>query len=232
MAVGKSPTRAAIGILVLDARIRRIPGDGGNPASFPFPVLLETVCGATIRRLVAERDPALVSEFVAAGRRLVERGARALATTCGFAILFQRELSRALPVPVFTSSLLQLPLIAAAIGPRRRVGVLTADARHLTAVHLRRSGVAPGRVTVFGLEDRPHFRRAILEEAGTIAPRRVREEVAGRAREMVAADAAIGAVLLECANLPPYAAAVRAATGLPVFDFRTLILQAHAALAG
>jgi hypothetical protein len=232
METEQATARAAVGILVLDARIRRIRGDGGHPASFPFPVILETVPGATIRRLIAERDPALAGEFIAAGRRLVARGARALATTCGFMILFQRELARALPVPVFTSSLLLLPLIAAAIGPRRRIGVLTADGSRLSAAHLRRAGIDPRRATVCGLEDRPHFRRAILEENGTIAPARVREEVAARAREMVARDPAIGAVLLECANLPPYAAAVRAATGLPVFDFRTLILQVHAALAG
>ena len=111
------PNTAAIGILVMDARIERIPGDVGNSATFSFPVVCRTVAGATLERLIRERDRTLLKPFIEAGWELVRQGVRALATSCGFMILFQEELARAFPVPVFTSSLLQLPFIQAGLPP-------------------------------------------------------------------------------------------------------------------
>lgn len=222
---------AKIGILKMDAAIRRIAGDGGNPASYPFPVLFETVRGATLTRLIRQRDPGLVELFVEAGLRLVRRGVQALGTTCGFMILFQRELARALPVPVFTSSLLQLPTIERALGKRGRIGVLTADAGNLGEEHIRIAGGSPGRLTIRGLEDAPCFHEAIFSGSGRIDPEGVRREVVERSRELCAADPEIHAILFECANLPPYAAAVRQATGRPVYDLLTLLHWVHAGLA-
>ncbi|NQN54326.1 hypothetical protein HPA15_07410 [Streptococcus suis] len=40
----------------------------------------------------------------------------------------------------------------------------------------------------------------------------------------------IAAILLECSDLPPYAAALHRETGLPVFDFTTLINWVHSAV--
>ena len=47
---------------------------------------------------------------------------------------------------------------------------------------------------------------------------------------MVTADTAIRTILLECSNLPPYAAAVQAAVGLPVYDFVTMLHHVRATL--
>ncbi len=219
-----------IGILVMDARIRRIPGDVGNPDTFPFPVAYRTVPGATLERLIRQRDPSLIAPFASCGRELVRAGARALTTTCGFMVLFQDALARELPVPFFSSSLLQLPLIQASLGAVGRVGVLTADAGNLTDDHLRAAGGDPGRVALGGLEGAPHFRGAILEGSGSIDPEAVRAEVVRAAEELVADSRDIRALLLECANLPPYAAAVQAAVGLPVYDFTTMLGQIWSAL--
>jgi len=222
--------QAAIGILVMDARIRRIAGDVGNPATFPFPVICRTVAGTTLKRLIRERDPALLHPFVEAGWELVRQGARALTTTCGFMVLFQQELAAEFPVPVFTSSLLQLPFIERSLGPRDRIGILTADASNLTPEHLRRAGGDGNRITVYGLEDQPCFHEAIFSGSGRLDEGKVASEVVGQARRMVASDPAIRAILLECANLPPYAAAVQEAVRLPVYDFTTMLHQVQAAL--
>ncbi len=230
---GHSPAASSpplLGILVMDAAIERIPGDAGNPETFPFPVLLRTVGGATLKRLISERDPALLGPFLEAGRDLVQKGVRAITTTCGFMVLFQEDLARELPVPVFTSSLLQLPFIAHTLGPLGRVGVLTADAANLTEEHLRRAGGDPARVTIAGLEDQPAFREAIFGGTGRIDPAEVQTEVVRQAERLAAADTRIGALLFECANLPPYAAAVQKAVGLPVYDFFTMVSHLHAAL--
>jgi hypothetical protein len=143
---------ATIGILMMDARIKRIPGDVGNPATFPFPVHLRTVAGATLKRLIHEGDRSLLKPFVEAGWALVGQGIRALTTTCGFMILFQEDLAREFPVPVFTSSLLQLPFIQASLRPQDRIGIITADASNLTQDHLCRAGGNIGRITVVGLD--------------------------------------------------------------------------------
>jgi hypothetical protein len=222
---------ALIGILMMDTAIRRIPGDVGNPATFPFPVLRRTVPGAGFERLIRQRDPSLLAPLVEAGGALVQQGARALTTSCGFVILFQEELAAALPVPVFTSSLLQLPLVQRTLGPHRRVGVITADAANLTAQHLLKAGGDPTRLTVRGLEEQPRFREAIFGGCGLIDPQGVEAEVVALARRMTAEDPAIGALVLECTNLPPYAEAVQKAVSLPVYDIVTLIRHLHSALA-
>jgi hypothetical protein len=222
---------ATIGILMMDARIKRIPGDVGNPATFPFPVHLRTVAGATLKRLIHEGDRSLLKPFVEAGWALVGQGVRALTTTCGFMILFQEDLAREFPVPVFTSSLLQLPFIQASLRPQDRIGIITADASNLTQDHLCRAGGNIGRITVVGLENQPKFREAIFEGTGRMDVQGVESEVVEQAERMLAADPRIATILFECANLPPYAAAVQAAVKLPVYDFCTMLHHVHAALA-
>jgi hypothetical protein len=224
-------TPALVGILAMDAPIRRIPGDVGNPATFPFPVLLQTVSGATLERLIRQRDAALLRPFIQAGWDLVRQGVRALTTTCGFMILFQKELAAEFPVPVFTSSLLQLPFLERIVGTRYRIGILTADAANLTADHLRNAGGDPDRLTIYGLENEPFFKEAIFSGRGRLEAQKVEDEVVARARQMVRADPAIRAILLECSNLPPYAAAVQEAVGMPVYDFVTMIYHVRSALA-
>ena len=225
-----NPNPASIGILVMDARIERIPGDVGNPATFSFPVYLRTVAGATLKRLIHERDRSLLQPFIDAGWALVRQGVRALATTCGFMILFQDELAREFPVPVFTSSLLQLPFIRATLRPQDRLGIITADAANLTPEHLRKAGSGMDRITVVGLENQPRFREAIFEETGGIDVPGVESEVVEQAKRMLADDPRITAILFECANLPPYAAAVQAAVGLPVYDAVTMIRYVYSTL--
>jgi hypothetical protein len=173
----------------------------------------------------------LLAPFIEAGWDLVRQGVRALTTTCGFMILFQEELSREFPVPVFTSSLLQLPFIRATLRPQDRIGIITADASNLTPEHLRQAGSSMDRITVVGLENQPRFREAIFEETGRINVPGVESEVVEQAKRMLADDPRINAILFECANLPPYAAAVQAAVGLPVYDVVTMIRYVHAALA-
>ena len=52
---------------------------------------------------------------------------------------------------------------------------------------------------------------------------RIREETVACAEELRSQYPDMGAIVLECSILPPYAKAVQEATGLPVFDFVTMI---------
>ena len=133
---GKSLYGARVGILMLDTRFPRIPGDMGNAATWPFPVLYKVVPGASPRRVVHDKAAGLLDSFLDAAEELVRRGADGITTTCGFLSLFQREIAAHVGVPVATSSLMQIPLIERVLPPGKRVGILTVSAANLTGEHL------------------------------------------------------------------------------------------------
>ncbi len=220
---GRNVYGLGLGVLLLETRFPRIPGDIGNATSYRVPVRFKVVPGAVVPRVVnADPDPALAVDFIAAGRELEAEGVRAITTSCGFMVLFQDAIARALSVPFFASSLLLLPLIYRLTG--RPVGVITASARALSPKHL--AAACAGRevpVTVAGLEECPAFRAAILEDGPELDPARVEAEVVQTARGLLRQAPQVGAILLECHNLPPYAAAVQEATGRPVFHIFHLV---------
>ena len=222
--------RPAIGILMLDTTFPRIPGDVGNPATFSFPVIYRVVKGASPRRVVEETDPRLLDPFIQAGRDLQKAGVKAIATSCGFLALFQRELADALSVPVFSSSLLQVPLVRAILPSDRAVGIITARKASLTARHLAGVGVENEGLVIAGMEGAEELSAVFFGGKSTIDVEKVRGEMVDLSLNLVRSRPEVGAIVLECANMPPYARDVRRATGLPVFDVATLLEQACAAL--
>jgi len=221
---------APLGILMLQARFARIPGDMGNATTWPFPVLYRVVPGASPERVVLNGAAGLLPHFLAAAEELVAQGAEALTTNCGFLSLFQRELAARVRVPVATSSLIQVPWVQATLPPGKRVGVITVSARSLTPRHLEAAGV-PLDTPVVGTEDgREFFRVLILGEKDDLDVTLAEQDILEAGRTLLARHDGIGAIVLECTNMPPYAAALRAALGLPVFDIYSLITWFHAGL--
>ncbi|HWH82353.1 MAG TPA: aspartate/glutamate racemase family protein [Burkholderiaceae bacterium] len=208
---------AALGVLMLDTRFPRIVGDIGNPATFGFPVRYRRVPGASPQRVVHEHDPALLQPFIDAGRALVADGATAITTSCGFLVLFQRELQAALSVPVWTSSLLLLAELQGA-------GVVTVDAAALGVEHLRAAG-APADTPIEGLAPGCAFQRCLLDDEPTLDVDAARGATVAAAQRLIARHPALSTIVLECTNMPPYADAVRAATGRTVHDLTTLLRQ-------
>jgi hypothetical protein len=211
------PARGPLGVLMLETRFPRLAGDIGNPATFDFPLRYAVVAGASPHRVVRERDASLLQPFIEAGRTLVAQGALAITTSCGFLVLWQRELQAALPVPVFTSSLLLLPGLAHA-------GVVTVDGAALTADHLRAAGADPA-LPVEGLATGCALQRTLLDDLPELDAADAEREVVAAALRLVRREPGLRHVVLECTNLPPYADAVRRATGLAVHDITTLIAQ-------
>lgn len=204
-----------LGVLMLDTRFPRVCGDVGHPGSFDVPVRYAVVHGASPQRVVREGDPALLQPFIDAAVALVAQGATAITTSCGFLVLFQRELQAAVPVPVWTSSLLKL-------GELQRPGVVTVDASALGAEHLRAAG-ASRSTPVEGLAPGCSLQRTLLEDLPTLDEAAAEAEVVAAAQRLVARDPAIDSLVLECTNMPPYAAAVAHATGRPVHHLLTLV---------
>src|SRR6185295_2870272 len=211
-----------LGVLMLDTRFARFVGDIGNPDSYQEPTLFEVVRGATVDKVVPAKAPPLIEDFVAAGNRLIERGADAITTGCGFLVLNQAELAARLSVSVATSALLLIPSLLKLLPAGKRLGVLTFSGRDLTPAHFAVVG-APGDTPVEGVAQDGVFQRAIYEQPcdDNIAAREA--EVVAAARRLIAREKDIGALLFECTNFPPHRKAVEAATGLPVYDVFTLI---------
>ena len=219
----------SIGILILDASYPCVPGNVGNASTYPFPVRYEKVKGASIDRLLNQQDATLAAPFIEAAKNLQDTGIKAITGACGFMALFQREVAAAVDIPVFLSSLLQIPLIHQIT--RKRVGIITANASCLREKHFANTGVTPEiPISIAGMEGQPEFRTAILEEKGTLDTLKIEQEVTGVARQMLQDHPDIGSILLECSDLPPYAAAVQNAVNLPVFDFITMINYIHSSL--
>lgn len=220
---GAQPATAGhgLGIIAVDLDYPKLPGNVANASSFDFPVVYEVV-KFEIERLFAG-DPSIRQMVVDAALSLEARGVRAVVGACGYFIHFQKEVAAALHVPVFMSSLLQLPLIGAGIGEGRSVAIMAADGPSLTAEVLASAGgqgVATHVVNVGHLES-----FAPIRFGGGVAldNKALRDDLAQLACQTVAEHPDCGAILLECSDLPPYAWAIQQATGLPVFDFQTLI---------
>lgn len=210
-----------LGVLMLETRFPRVPGDIGNPASFDFPVRYRIVRGASARRVVRDRASGLLQPFIDAARELVAEGCGAISTSCGFLALFQRDMQAALPVPVAASSLLQVAQLQAA---GEKPGVITIAAASLTADHWRGVG-ADIDTPVTGVRADGEFARAILGDLPEMDTAKLRDEVLEAGARLRERHPEVTALVLECTNMPPYAQDLRAASGLPVYDILTLVRQ-------
>jgi hypothetical protein len=219
-----------VGILMLDTRFPRIPGDMGNAATFAFPVRYQRVEGADPDLVVRRGAAGLLPAFVDGARRLEHEGVGAITTNCGFLVKFQRELAASVRVPVFTSSLLLVPLVHRLLPPRRRVGIMTVNSAGLTPEHFTGAGIGDTPIAVAGMETEKEFTRVMLDNELELDVEAARQEHLTVARRLVEGHPEIGALVLECTNMPPYRADIQAATGLPVFDITTLVRMVHDAV--
>ncbi len=225
------PEKPVIGILMLETTFPRIPGDIGHPDTFSFSVIRQIVPGATPGRVVIDADTQLLDSFINAGKSLAVQGVKAITTSCGFLALFHRQLVAALPVPVFTSSLLQVHLTRRIIRRNQKVGIITARKQSLTDAHLAGVGIQNDSIVVVGMEDAEEFSAVFIGGRQTLDEKKCRREMQSAARRLVSTHPEVGAIVLECTNMPPYADTIRQITGLPVFDAVTLVNHAFSAVA-
>lgn len=219
----------SVGIIVLDCFYPFIPGNVANATTYDFPVRYALAEGVTGEKLLYHADASLLPAFVAAAQKLQDEGVLGITGACGFMALFQREIAAAVDIPVFASSLLQVNFMHQITG--KRVGVICADSTCLKPGHLAGTGVSPDvPLAVTGMEGCAAFNSGIRANIGELDDDALRQGVIGVARDLVARNPDVGSILLECSDLPPYAHAVQAATGLPVFDFNTMINYVHETL--
>lgn len=212
-----------IGILMLDTTFPRLCGDIGNATTFPFPVRYKVVSGAFPARVVPEQDNSLLPHFIAAARELEQAGVKAITTSCGFLAIYQNELAACVKVPVFTSSLLQIPLIEAMLPPNRTIAIVAANGQTLSERRLVES-FSRNKTThsIFGLEASEEFYSVFVRQRTTLNLNRLTHELTQVAEQVKLRAPQAGAIVLECTNLPPFRHLFQQVTGLPVFDIVSL----------
>jgi Asp/Glu/hydantoin racemase len=219
---GKTVYGASVGILMLETQFPRIHGDMGNAATWDFPVQYRVVDGATPERVVRGNPAELTDRFIAAGRDLVRAGCDGITTTCGFLSLIQEDVRSALGVPVATSSLMQVPMVQALLPAGKRCGVITISATSLGVEHLMAAG-APADTPIVGTQDGRCMTRQILADRPEMDFAACRLDMIDAGKAMMRQHSDVGAIVLECTNMAPYARDLRKVTGLPVYSIYSFI---------
>ncbi len=220
-----------IGVLSLESHFPKPPGHIKNQEGLGFPVLYETIQGATIAELIEQPSADFIDPFIQAAKRLEKEGVGAITGSCGFLALFQKELANAVNIPVFSSSLIQVPLAYHMLGNNKIVGVLTANASKLTEEHFSAVGAGDIPVVVQGLENSTEFREVILEgKRNNMDISIIEEEVMEAVTMLQKENPNMGALVLECTDLPPYSAQIQQQLNIPIFDLTTLTKMVHEVL--
>ncbi len=225
-----------IGIMVLDDAYPGFPGDVRNASAFPYPVQYEIADGVDNYTLVWAADKTPCREpILRAAKRLERMGCRAIAAECGYFAYFQKDVAGAVAVPVFMSSLLQVPFIQQVIGPRKTVGIVCAQKRFLSDAHLTNVGIdLHSNFTVAGAQDEydcPEFDNLWDHEKRPDVPAidyaKAERDLIRVCRDVVDKNPTIGALMLECTGMQPFARAVQRIVDLPVFSWGTLLDYAY-----
>lgn len=228
---GKAVYGATLGIIMLEAQFPRIKGDIGNAQTWPFPVQYRVVRGASPDKIVRHDPMDMIDDFIDAAKDLVAAGCDGITTNCGFLALIQESVAAAVPVPVATSSLMQIPLIQRMLPPGKRVGVITISKDTLTDAHFRAAGVSDvSDIPIVGTDGGRAFTHGILDNQLSIDFADCRLDLLDAARDLISNHKDVGAIVLECTNMTPYAADIRKLTGLPVFSIYSFVRWFHQAL--
>lgn len=209
-----------------------IPGCVENASTFNFPVCYKAIELGPVEQLVSNKpDPIILEQTIEAGKELEQQGCRAITGCCGFLGNYQPEVAAALNIPCFLSSLMQIPIIKCSLKPAQKIGIITADSRALSSgCALKNCGVDDPSDVVIASTESLHVLRDSFQGIECYSPAEFEQELVGLAKQLVGEKPDIGAILLECTVLPPYAWAIQEAVRLPVFDFTTMINWAYDAV--
>lgn len=236
--IGRNVAGVTIGLVQLRAKLPLVPGNMGNATTFDFPLLYREMLPDDpykIGSLEPEKETAFIDEIVKAAKWLELQGVRAIMGNCGFFGNYQIVVSEQIDTPFFSSSLIQLPTILQSLPKRKKVGVITANGEVLEACPaIENCGVSPQdkreRIVIEGCfkegQD-SYFTPVVAQNSNSFDVLGIEQEIVAAAKRIVERDQNIGAILLECTELPPAAHAVQEAVRLPVWDYTTLTKWIH-----
>lgn len=210
----------SVGIIAVDLVYPKLPGNVANATTYDFPVLYKKVNFDIELLFVGAQE--IEAEIIAAARELEAEGVRAIIGACGYFAHFQRQVAEAVDVPVFLSSLCQIPLIKLGLKPSQKIAVFAASGENLDDALLHKVGVDINDCVIQNVGNLESF-APIRWGQTQLDNEQLTKDLAETAQKLINERPDIGAILLECSDLPPYASDIQRATGLPVFDFITLI---------
>lgn len=204
-------------------QLENLKGNSTNPDSYPFEIDMRHVKGACTETIITHPSKEVMNEMIKIGKEMEKDGVKAIVGSCGFNAIFQKEIANALDIPVFMSSLLQVPYVANIIGKDKTIAVMTAYGSRLTKEHLECCGITDEKIEILGLENCPEWNAIFDKEDEAVDMDLVEKEIMTTALEAVKKNPNIKAFVLECTDLPPFGPKIMEATGLPVFSINTLI---------
>ena len=220
-----------LGVLALETYYGKLPGHIRNASTFRFPVIYRVIKGATAKRVVDEADPELLNPFIDAARELEREGVMAITGSCGFLALFQEELADSVAIPVFASSLIQIPMVRRMLRRDQTVGILTAKKSKLTHAHLKAVGADMVPVCVAGMDDQKEFCDVVIDGSRQeLDVDRLAGEVLAVVDALAGDHPEMGALVIECTDLPPFAHLIQKKLRIPVFDIITLMNMVYETL--
>ena len=233
---GEAPTPRVyglgLGMIILDEAFPGFPGDARNASAYPFPIQYEVVKGLKITDLYAEDKSYCLGPIMEAAKNLERIGCRAVTTECGYFSYFQTAVARELSIPVFMSSLMQVPMAQLAVGPDREVGIVF-HGNEVTDKHLTEMGIIPGsNYKVYGSRDYPgsceEFEHVWTEACKTDPPtmiyKKARAEfIAGIKNNFLAPNPKVAALVMCCSGLPTFCRALQREINMPIFSWGTMM---------
>ena len=205
-------------------QLEKLKGNSTNLESYDYPVQIRRVEGASAESIVINPDETVLQRMVSVMEEMIAEGVTAITTSCGFNAIHQKRLADSVSVPVFTSSLMQIPFVLRTLKEGQSVAVITARKASLTPLHFRNCGVADSApVHIVGMEEWKEWGKVLDSNVPEVDMGLIEKEIieAGSLAKKQYPD--VGAFVLECTDMPPFSKAIRNGTGLPVFDFITLV---------
>jgi len=223
----KSHTKLpSLGVLRLDYNYPPAVGDVASPASFGYDVIYRVVPGLTFSTAQSGMMSHDVSKHLESAIAFLEdQGVSAITGDCGFMMSFQKMANKFSTVPTFLSSMVQCPPLCFAMGPEKKILLLTANGEALRKqkdVLLSSLGfnVDFNQFLISGCESVPGF--DAVAKGQKVNLELVQKGIVDLVKRLTVNSKDIAGILLECTELPPYADAIRYTTGLPVWDAITL----------
>ncbi len=230
---GQFVAGVAIGIILFGQTGYALPpGSVENATTFKYPVYYRAIEAASVESVVSPKvDPEVLHQLVETGKEMEAQGCRAVVGACGYFANYLPEVKKALEIPCFFSSIMQVPIILNSLCPGKKVGILCANGSVLsTAPVLRNCGIHDfSSVVITGAEGLPEMQK-ILQGRGFYNPVELEKGLIRLAMEMVEKNPEIEAILLECTLFPTHALAIQKTVRMPVYDFTTLIDWVYSAV--
>ena len=207
-----------IGILMLDCSPFDIRGCAACDKTYPFLVERMVVPGATVEKMTSGSET-LLGTVLNTARELERAGVDAIVGDCGFMALYQKPLQKSIGVPVFTSSLLLVPMVASIIPEKQRVGILTFRADTLGEAIFQSAGWSSCEIPVLvaGVEDQSAWQLLRTPEH-PFHGADLEQQLLDVCRRLGRDHPDLGALVLECTVMPPFAYKIQAEIDVPIFD--------------